>query len=85
MEGKNKYRPSKTQLTVAELKSLNEALKRENRKMKAELGDTQYALKWTRDKLIETEDENRKLKLIILRMTEQEERKNDADPGRALD
>lgn len=74
MEGKAKYRPSKTQLTVSELKSLNEALKRENRKMKAELGDAQYALKWTRDKLIETEDENRKLKLIILRMTEQERR-----------
>ena len=41
--------------------------------MKAELGDVQYALKWTRDKLIEKEDENRNLKLIILRMTEQGE------------
>ena len=73
MDGKSKYRPTKTQLTVGELKSLNEALRRENRKLKAELGDTQYALKWTRDKLVEKEDENRNLKLIILRMTEQGE------------
>ena len=72
MEGssKVKYRPTKTQLTLGEIKNICEELKRENRKLKSELGDTQYALKWTRDKLQEKEDENRKLKLIILRMTE---------------
>ena len=73
MEGRTKYKPTKTTLTVAELKSLNEALRRENRKLKAELGDTQFALKWTREKLQEKEDENRNLKLIILRLTEQGE------------
>ena len=79
MEGssKVKYRPTKTQLTLTELKSINEAFKQENRKLKAELGDAQYALKWTRDRLIEKEEENRKLKLIILRMTEQGEAKKD--------
>lgn len=78
MEGssKAKYRPTKTQLTLGEMKNLNEALKRENRKLKAELGDTQFALKWTRDKLQEKEDENRRLKLIILRLTEQEAKKD---------
>lgn len=68
-----RYKPTKTQLTLAETKELLESYKKENSKMKAELGDVQYALKWTRDKLIEKEDENRNLKLIILRMTEQGE------------
>ena len=79
MEGKGKYKPSKTQLTLAEYKNLVDAYKRENRKLKAELGDAQYGLKWTRDKLIETEEENRKLKLIILRMTEKGEKNVEAD------
>ena len=77
MEGKAKYRPSKTQLNLGELRELVEAYKRENRKLKAELGDAEYALKWTRDKLIEKEEECRKLKLIVLRLTEKEG--NDAD------
>lgn len=68
-----RYKPSKTQLTLAEVKEQLAAYKKENRKMRDELGDVQYALKWTRDKLIEKEDENRNLKLIILRMTEQGE------------
>ena len=68
-----RYKPTKTQLTLAETKELLKSYKKENSKMKAELGDVQYALKWTRDKLIEKEDENRNLKLIILRMTEQGE------------
>ena len=74
MEGKAKYRPSKTQLNLGELRELVEAFKRENRKLKAELGDAEYGLKWTRDKLQEVEEENRKLKLIILRMTEEGEK-----------
>ena len=70
-----RYKPSKTQLTLAEVKEQLAAYKKENRKLRDELGDVQYALKWTRDKLIEKEDENRNLKLIILRMTEQEAQK----------
>lgn len=72
-----RYKPSKTQLTLAEVKEQLAAYKKENRKLRDELGDVQYALKWTRDKLIEKEDENRKLKLIILRMTEQAEAQKD--------
>ena len=72
-----RYKPSKTQLTLTETRELLESYKKENRKLKAELGDAQYALKWTRDRLIEKEEENRKLKLIILRMTEQGEAKKD--------
>ena len=68
-----RYKPSKTQLTLTETRELLESYKKENRKLKAELGDAQYALKWTRDRLIEKEDENRNLKLIILRMTEKGE------------
>lgn len=68
-----RYKPTKTQLTLAETKEQLIVCQKENRKLKAELGEVQYALKWTRDKLIEKEDENRNLKLIILRMTEQGE------------
>ena len=70
-----RYKPSKTQLTLAGIKEQLAKCKDENRKLKAELGDAQYALKWVRDKLVEKEDENRNLKLIILRLTEQGEAK----------
>lgn len=72
-----RYKPSKTQLTLAEIKEQLAKCKDENCKLKAELGDAQYALKWVRDKLIEKENENRNLKLIILRLTEQGEAKKD--------
>ena len=75
-----RYKPTKTQLTLAETKELLEAYKKENRSMKAELGDVQYALKWTRDKLQEKEDENRRLKLIILRMTERGDAEDEKHP-----
>lgn len=58
-----RYTPSKTQVTLAEYKkSLNEANKA--------LDESSNALKLARKLLVEKEDENRKLKLIILRMTE---------------
>ena len=76
MENRNKYHPSKTQLTLTELKANLAEAQTKLRKAINELGDAQAALKWTRDKLIEVEDENRKLKLIILRMTEQGENKD---------
>ena len=74
MEGRLKYRPSKTQITLAETKELLKAYANENKKMRQVLSEAESALKFVRDKLIEKEEENRKLKLIIFRMTEQEER-----------
>lgn len=78
MEGRLKYRPSKTQITLAETKELLKAYANENKKMRQVLSEAESALKFARDKLIEKEEENRQLKLIILRMTEQEERNADS-------
>lgn len=78
MEGRLKYRPSKTQITLAETKELLKAYANENKKMRQVLSEAESALKFARDKLIEKEEENRNLKLIILRMTEQEERNADS-------
>lgn len=78
MEGRLKYRPSKTQITLAETKELLKAYFNENKKMRQVLSEAESALKFARDKLIEKEEENRQLKLIILRMTEQEERNADS-------
>ena len=74
MEGRLKYRPSKTQLKISEMRELLRAYAKENKKMREVLTEAESALKFARDKLIEKEEENRKLKLIIFRMTEQEER-----------
>ena len=57
MEGRNKYAPSKTALTVADLKD--------------KLKEATDSLKLARELLKAKEEENRQLKLIILRMTEQ--------------
>lgn len=78
MEGRLKYRPSKTQITLAETKELLKEYANENKKMRQVLSEAESALKFARDKLIEKEEENRQLKLIILRMTEQEERNADS-------
>lgn len=78
MEGRLKYRPSKTQITLAETKELLKAYANENKKMRQVLSEAESSLKFARDKLIEKEEENRQLKLIILRMTEQEERNADS-------
>lgn len=78
MEGRLKYRPSKTQITLTETKELLKAYVNENKKMRQVLSEAESALKFARDKLIEKEEENRQLKLIILRMTEQEERNADS-------
>ena len=59
-------------MTMSELKAnLAEATKALE-KARGELSDAEFALKLTRDKLIEVEAENRKLKLMVLRLTEQE-------------
>ena len=65
-----RYKPSKTQLTLAETKELLESYKKENAKLKAELGDAQFALKWTRDKLIEVQEQNRQLGMTITFLSE---------------
>ena len=70
------YKPSKTQLTLTELKEQLESYKRENAKLRKAVDEALDGLKFARQKLIEKEDENRNLKLIILRMTEQEAQKN---------
>ena len=65
-----RYTPSKTQVTLTELKMLlTEHRKKLNEASKA-LEESTDALKLARKLLIEKEEENRKLKLIILRMTE---------------
>ena len=71
-----RYKPSKTQLTLTETKELLESYKRENANLRKALDEALDGLKFARQKLIEKEDENRNLKFIILRMTEQEEQKN---------
>lgn len=71
MVGRNKYAPSKTALTMAELKDklkeATDALHRAN----AALTEATDSLKLARELLKAKEEENRQLKLIILRMTEQ--------------
>lgn len=71
-----RYKPSKTQLTLTELREQLESYKRENAKLRKAVDEALDGLKFARQKLIEKEDENRNLKLIILRMTEQEAQKN---------
>ena len=85
MEGRLKYRPSKTQLKISEMRELLRAYAKENKKMREVLTEAESALKFARDKLIEKEEENRNLKLIILRMTEQEERDARHGSSSALD
>lgn len=85
MEGRLKYRPSKTQLTLREMRELLEMYRRENDIMRDTLKEAESALKWARDTLIKKEEENRKLKLIIFRMTEQEERNARHGSPSALD
>lgn len=70
MDGRNKYRPTKTSLTVAEYKSLVEAYKRENRKLKAELEKAQKDRAWAMEKLQDAQTENRRLGILLTRLSE---------------
>ena len=70
MEGKLKYRPSKTQLTMTELKSLCEALKRDNHKLTIELEKARADRAWAMKKLQEAQEQNRQLGLTITYMSE---------------
>ena len=75
MEGssKVKYRPTKTQLTLAEYKNLLEAYRRENRKMKAELETAQKERAWAMEKLQDAQTENRRLGILLTRLSERGE------------
>ena len=74
MEGSSiiKYRPNKTQLTLAELRKLCEALKAENRKLKAELRKAQKDRAWALEKLQDEQIENRRLGITITLLSEKE-------------
>ena len=65
-----RYTPSKTQLSLTETRMLLNEYKRKLKETDKALEMSIEALKVARKLLIEKEEENRKLKLIILRMTE---------------
>ena len=81
MEGssKVKYRPTKTQLTLAEYKNLLEAYRRENRKMKAELETAQKERAWAMEKLQDAQTENRRLGILLTRLSERGESNAEMD------
>lgn len=72
MEGssKVKYRPTKTQLTMTELKTLCDSLKAENRVLKKELRKAQEDRAWALIKLQEAQDQNRQLGMMITYLSE---------------
>ena len=73
MEGKNSYRPSKTQLTLTELRGLCDALKSENRKLNAELQKARKDREWALGKLQEAQEQNRQLGMTITFLSEKGE------------
>lgn len=78
-----KYSPTKTQLTLGELKSVNTALKRENRKLTAELEKAQKDRAWALKKLQEVQADNRRMGILLTRLSEEGEA--DVNPGRSVD
>ena len=67
---KIKYRPNKTQLTLTELRELCDALKAENRKLKAELRKAQKDRSWAMEKLQDEQIQNRQLGAMITYLSE---------------
>lgn len=72
MEGssKVKYRPTKTQLTMTELKAMCDSIKAENRILKKELRKAQEDRAWALVKLQEAQDQNRQLGMMITYLSE---------------
>lgn len=72
MEGssKVKYKPTKTQLTMTELKTMCDSLKAENRVLKKELRKAQEDRAWALVKLQEAQDQNRQLGMMITYLSE---------------
>ena len=62
--------PIKTKLKMSELQSLLLAYQQENNELRRELETKAITAKYAVNKLVEKEEENRKLKMIILRMSE---------------
>lgn len=85
MEGKNRYRPSKTQLTLTELKGLCDALKSENRKLNAELQKAKKDRAWAMDKLQDAQEQNRQLGLMITYLTEKGDNNVEMDTRPTVD
>jgi len=77
MEGKTKYAPSKTALTMADLKAKLQEATDALHKANNALTEATDALKLARELLKAKEEENRQLKLMILRMTGQGDGKHD--------
>lgn len=75
MEGssKVKYRPTKTQLTMTELKTMCDSFKAENRVLKKELRKAQEDRAWALVKLQEAQDQNRQLGMMITYLSEKGE------------
>ncbi len=65
-----RYTPSKTQVTPTELKMLLTEYRKTLNEVSKAFEESSDTLKLARNLLIEKEEENRKLKLIILRMME---------------
>lgn len=78
MEGssKVKYKPTKTKLTLTELKTLCDTLKAENRVLKKELRKAQEDRAWALVKLQEAQDQNRQLGMMITYLSEKGGAKN---------
>ena len=78
MEGSSavKYRPTKTQLTLAEYKNLIDAYRRENRKLKAELEKAQKDRAWAMEKLQEVQADNRRMGILLTRLSEEKGEEN---------
>ena len=65
-----KYRPTKTQLTLGELKARCEELESENKRIKAELRKAQKDRAWALEKLQDEQIQNRQLGITITRLME---------------
>lgn len=78
MEGSSavKYRPTKTQLTLAEYKNLIDAYRRENHKLKADLEKAQKDRAWAMEKLQEVQADNRRMGILLTRLSEEKGEEN---------
>lgn len=73
---KVKYRPTKTQLTMTDLKTMCDSLKAENRVLKKDLRKAQEDRAWALVKLQEAQDQNRQLGMMITYLSEKGEKKS---------
>lgn len=81
MEGRIKYLPSKTQLSMFEMRQICEKLKRENEKLKAELRKAQEDSKWALWRLQDAQEQNRQLGITITYLIERSSGNVETNPG----